>query len=337
DANGNYYFYKKYLANNQWTSFTNTTTYNFDDNDYVYDPNFAFGLAAGSQIVRIAQNKYTDRYDPPYGTVGDNVLRISRDINDPTKITQLYFFNAGAYAIEIPMERISLVVDTTDDSYSLYDGKISLRDALDYAAEGVLLPLDNSSTITFWDGLWERDEQGNIINEDITITLDDYFGALLIPVGASGKELTVNGRATDRDGTYYVDEGDNPDLSVRNIIVKRDEASTKDYSIFRTEETVDVEEQWNLTFRNLTMQNGKANAKDTENKGGALYVSGVTSILNLYNVLILDSSASYGGAIYNSASSGNAILHVLNSTMYGNTATNGAGIYNVGTTGSDVF
>ena len=142
---------------------------------------------------------------------------------------------------------------------------------------------------------------------------------MLIPVGASGKELTVNGRATDRDGTYYVDEGNDPDLSVRNIIVKRDEASTKDYSIFRTEETVDVEEQWNLTFRNLTMQNGKANAKDTGNKGGALYVSGVTSILNLYNVLILDSSASYGGAIYNSASSGNAILNVLNSTMYGNT------------------
>ena len=109
DANGNYYFYKKYLANNQWTSFTNATTYNFDDNDYVYDPNFAFGLAAGSQIVRIAQNKYTDRYDPPYGTVGDNVLRISRDINDPTKITQLYFFNAGAYAIEILWNELVLL------------------------------------------------------------------------------------------------------------------------------------------------------------------------------------------------------------------------------------
>ncbi|HON45768.1 MAG TPA: hypothetical protein PLR86_10535, partial [Planctomycetota bacterium] len=82
DGEGNYYFYKKYLDSKQWTSFTNETTYDFDDNDHVYDPNFSFGLPAGSQIIRFAQNEYTDQN---YGIIGDNVLRISRDINDPTK------------------------------------------------------------------------------------------------------------------------------------------------------------------------------------------------------------------------------------------------------------
>jgi len=344
DINGNYYFYKKYLDSKQWTSFTNGTTYNFDDNNHVYNPNFSFGLPAGSQIIRIAQNKYTKLYNPPYGTVGDNVLRISRDINDPTKITQLFFYNAGAYAIEKPVERISLVVNTLDDSFSLYDNEISLRDALDYAAEGVRLPLDNSSTITFWDELWERDEHGNIINEDITITLDDYYSALLISVAGSGKKITVNGRATDFEGTYYVDENSatNPkpaDLSVRNIIVKRPDNSTENYSIFRTEETLDVNEKWDLTFRNLTIQNGKANSKDTGNKGGAIYVSGEDiSTITLDNVTILNSSASsMGGAIYNAARSGKAVLHVLNSTIYGNTAGTGAGIYNEGWSDSDVF
>ena len=222
----------------------------------------------------------------------------------------------GAYEYQgapAPQETPSLVVSTTDDEFDLYDGEITLREAIYYSKSGI-----GDGTVTFDAAL-----------DSATITLAG--SALLIDhsmeIDASAlSSLTVN--ADNRSGVFYIT--DNVSLSHLTL--------TGGSAIFGGGIYND---SGTLTVTNCTLSGNSAD------QGGAIFTYGT---LTLLDSMVAGSSAIEGGGIYNylgtltvtnSTISGNSAtmdggglynnygtLTLTNSTISGNTAgEDGGGIH----------
>jgi predicted outer membrane repeat protein len=215
-------------------------------------------------------------------------------------------YDIGAKATAIP-DVPSLVVSNIIDFIHPFDGKISLREALNYAHE-LAENTPGIYTITFDDTLFEN---GNTI----TIQMRDIYEAFELGAVLAGSSLIVDGG-----------EG-------RNVIVKVPITYAEslelglDASTYRVFQTTDNTISWNLSFKNLTIQGGEVNGS-----GGTVFIQGVNSNVSLENVTVSDSHATgQGGGIYiASQNEGNVqtTLTIVNSIIENNTSVgNGGGLY----------
>ena len=169
-------------------------------------------------------------------------------------------YDIGAKATAIP-DVPSLVVSNIIDFIHPFDGKISLREALNYAHE-LAENTPGIYTITFDDTLFEN---GNTI----TIQMRDIYEAFELGAVLAGSSLIVDGG-----------EG-------RNVIVKVPITYAEslelglDASTYRVFQTTDNTISWNLSFKNLTIQGGEVNGS-----GGTVFIQGVNSNVSLENVTV---------------------------------------------------
>jgi len=294
--NNDFYYYN--MNTGRWTSLTNSTTYLFNENN-----TDNYGLTGGT-IIKQAHNAFVVNPDP--------------------RINSLYFFNVGSHALiqdathiyEVP----SIHVTTDDDIIDIYDGKISLREAIYYAANGVtstIAGLENTYTVTFDDDL-ANNENG----QTNTITLSDTYQEMRITKGLHDKQLSIN--ANYNDNGVPVGEG-------RRITIKVANVGETEYRIFQAGSSYDSHSIWKIDLQNLDIYGGSISAHsnyspwDQAGQGGILYIKGGTNTVNLnYVTMQSTKSTGSGAAIYSSASN-NGIITLTRSTIEKNDSQSGGG------------
>ncbi len=261
-------------------------------------------------------------------------------------------------------------VTTLADSSSQTDGKISLREALDYAGQNV----DGqtlSSTIRFSLGGTIELSKTLTINKDVTVDASDV-GGVVVDRGGKGQVLLLyGGKASDErsvslidltltggaanpsttDGTYQgagVKVGAFCNLTATNCaIVGNVSSAALGAGIYV--------QGGRLTLVDSTVSNNAAGG--AASAGGAIYVDG--GDLTLTRTTVANNSAAVGGGVYlksgsalldgalladNSATSGSGggfynfagYLDVENASFLANFSTNaGGGLYNVGIEGRE--
>ena len=263
----------------------------------------------------------------------------------------------GAYEYQGPpasgREAPSLVVSTTDDEFDLYDGDITLREAIYYSRSGI-----GDGTVTFDTALdgatitlagWELLISHSISIDasalsSLTVDADNRSRVFYIDDNVTLSGLTITG-GYDKDGGGIFNSGT---LTVTNTTLS-DNSTRDDGTMYLPSRTYDgggIYNSGSLTVTNTTLSGNSA----TEN-GGGIFNSGTLTVTN--STLAGNLASSSGGGIENSgtmtitnstlsnnsASSGGGIcnpypgtLTVTNSALLGNSANYGGGIYNGGWT-----
>ncbi len=269
------------------------------------------------------------QYTPAPGVLGDNTATITVSVSDGTTTLPDETINVDI------IEQASLLVSTTADVVSMFDGETSLREAIALANSQA-----GADTITFASGAGEAFEAGGVmrltdgttleLSRDITINGTVPNGSIVISGDVASNDTLVTGTFhTDIDQT--IAQGNHGD----NIRVFNITAGT-------------------ANLNSLTITGGRRGAT-TADDGGGILVGNASVTLNLTNSTVVGNSARFGAGVNNRgtttitdttisgnrASSGgggisnstNDMLTVTGSTITGNTAgTNGGGIVNYGTT-----
>ena len=268
-----------------WTSGENNLTYDASNPLFTNAESGDYTLAENSQAINKGNNQYvTTNVD----LVGN--ARISSGTVD-----------LGAYEFQFK-ETPSTVVTTADDVVDSYDGKISLREALDYAESGATITFDASlqgKTIALELGQLET-------NKTLTISASNLWDE-----SASAPGLTIDGQGASRilylNGDFevvingitftngYVDSADDDlwksggaifsygtTLSLNSCVISASKAYRGGGAFFYYSEA---------TLANCVVTN------NTANFGGAIHNESAT--LSLDNCTICDNEAKQGGAIYN--------------------------------------
>ena len=190
---------------------------------------------------------------------------------------------------DLPLEQLSLHVNTSLDVVDRYDQLTSLREAVTYAN---LKP--GADTINF-DSL--------LIGVPIQVTA----GEILIST-----ELTIEGLGPN---LLIIDAGDGPDgifgTGDGHRIFRIDDGNSTRVSGLQVE-------TFHVQINNLRLTGG-----DTPEQGGAILNR---DHLTLYNTKVFDNAASSGGAIFNDTN--NSVVNIVDSRFSGNSATFGGAIHN---------
>ncbi|MBQ8362566.1 MAG: hypothetical protein IJX36_01400, partial [Thermoguttaceae bacterium] len=201
----------------------------------------------------------------------------------------------GAYEVDASAETPSTVVTTLEDTFDPYDGQISLREAVKYAA--LATGTDEASrTVTFSPDLFVFDKAGTITLSNGEAIYEDPFGGTarqdLGAIVLSGSVVITSAYVDEFGETKYYDitiDG----RGETQLFVKTGEG--------------DVE------FRGFTFANGNASG-ETKN-GGAFELR--EGSLSLVDSVVANSYASKdGGAVYQSG----GVFFAVNTAFYGNEA-----------------
>ncbi|HPM83052.1 MAG TPA: right-handed parallel beta-helix repeat-containing protein, partial [Candidatus Anammoximicrobium sp.] len=254
---------------------------------------------------------------------GDKSERIPWDL-DPDGHARVVgsSVDCGAFEFqgEVPpgKEPPSVVVTTASDAFDLYDGHISLREAIYYAGIGSL-----GMTVTFDRALDGQTVTlgGNMLWLDKPLTIDaSALSSLTVNADAKSRvfrttangvvldSLTITGGRADYGGAIY----SSASLTIKNSRLSGNAATGGGGGIYNASGT-------------LVVMNSTLSGNTASGSGGAIYGSGT---LTVTNSTLSGNSANSGGGVY--AASGT--LSMADTTVSGNTAAgSGGGIYASGT------
>ena len=315
EKDGDYYFYNRF--DRAWQSFTTDTTY---DNVRVdKDPvNYGFydnpnDPTTYGTIYNYAQNTKVNYADPKDL---DNVSRVAvYDINNNYLYGSDICFNIGSHGLDGTYEEslhVTKVDDNTDnyadDIINIWDGEITLREALIYAGHGTLSTqtgFEDTATITFDDSLFT--------NGVPTITTYKFYGQMEID------EIPVYEDPTTGEQTQAltITAGKDANDEQRTVTVQR--TDNRDYRLFTTDTIYDADSDWDITINGLTMQGGK-----TAEQGGALYVQGNVIDLTLDQTTIQNNTGL--SAVYLESATDTTVT-LTNAGI--NNTTSGDGLHNI--------
>ncbi len=223
----------------------------------------------------------------------------------------------GAYEYQAdPMagrETPSAVVTTLLDAVDLYDGAISLREALFYrGTEAISGPITFDATL---DG-------GTITLAGTSLTVDQSVRVDASSLGS----LTIDAGSRSRVITTWAD-----DVELVGLTVTGGSAGgIKNYGgLTITDSTISGNSNGGGITNDhgtLTLTNSTISGNSTETVGGGIYdYSGTVTVTN--STVSGNSALTFGGGIY----SRYGTVTVTNSTISGNSASDGGGIFNNGT------
>ena len=270
-------------------------------NASVYAPEFAnfdetadwtewnLRLGASSQALDAASSEYAFYLDFNGAKVALKV-----DFNGSSRETGTAV-DMGAYEVDASSETPSTVVTTLEDTFDPYDGQISLREAVKYAASATGTD-EASRTVTFSPDLFVFDKSGTITLSNGEAIYEDPFGGTarqdLGAIVLSGSVVITSAYVDEFGETKYYDitiDGRNE----TQLFVKTGEG--------------DVE------FRGFTFTNGKATG---ENKNGGAFELREGSLSLVDSVVSNSYAAKDGGAVYQSG----GVFFAVNTVFYGNEA-----------------
>ena len=270
-------------------------------NASVYAPDFAnfdetadwtewnLRLGAGSAALDAASSEYAFYFDFNGAKVALKV-----DFNGSSRETGTAV-DMGAYEVDASSETPSTVVTTLDDTFDPYDGQISLREAIKYAATAGGTD-EASRTVTFSPDLFVFDKSGTITLSNGEAIYEDPFGGTarqdLGAIVLSGSVVITSEYVDEFGETKYYDitiDGRNE----TQLFVKTGEG--------------DVE------FRGFTFTNGKATG---ENKNGGAFELREGSLSLVDSVVANNYAAKDGGAVYQNG----GVFFAVNTVFYGNEA-----------------
>ena len=231
--------------------------------------------------------------------MGNNAFVPAEVVTDRDGNARIYGsrVDIGAYEFQdappTGRETPQTVVTTTDDVFDLYDGEISLREAVWHAGAG--------DQVTFDAAL----DGGEIVLDDVSIWLDHS-----VIVDASGLEsLEIN---ADGKSRAFAISGEEVELIGLTITGGKAALGGGIYN------------SGTLTLTASTVSGNSANDLSV-NRGGGIYNSGTLTVINS---TISSNLTETGGGIFND----NGMVTVIGSVISGNSASDLAGgIYNGGT------
>ena len=247
-------------------------------------------LGAGSFALDAASSEYAFYLDFNGAKVALKV-----DFNGSTRETGTAV-DMGAYEVDARAETASTVVTTLEDTFDPYDGQISLREAVKYAA--LATGTDEAGrTVTFSPDLFVFDKSGTIYLSNGEAIYEDPFGGTarqdLGAIVLSGSVVITSAYVDEFGETKYYDitiDGRNE----TQLFVKTGEG--------------DVE------FRGFTFTNGKAT---DENKNGGAFELREGSLSLVDSVVANNYAARDGGAVYQT---GDSVFFAVNTVFHGNEA-----------------
>ncbi|MBP3557709.1 MAG: caspase family protein [Thermoguttaceae bacterium] len=283
-------------------SMIETTVESLDaTNASVYAPDFAnfdetadwtewnLRLGAGSSALDAASSEYAFYLDFNGAKVALKV-----DFNGSSRETGTAV-DMGAYEVDANSETPSTVVTTLDDTFDPYDGQISLREAIKYAATATGTD-EASRTVTFSPDLFVFDKAGTITLSNGEAIYEDPFGGTarqdLGAIVLSGSVVVTSEYVDEFGETKYYDitiDGRNE----TQLFVKTGEG--------------DVE------FRGFTFTNGKATG---ENQNGGAFELREGSLSLVDSVVANNYASKDGGAVYQNG----GVFFAVNTVFYGNEA-----------------
>ena len=213
-------------------------------------------------------------------------------------------------------ESASLTVDTAEDVFDLYDGRVSLREAIYYAGTGSLgrtITFDSAmddTTITL-DGASLRVDRSLTVDASMltSLTVDAAPKSrvfLVIPGGEDAvelKHLTITGgSAIDGGGIYSCGT-----LAVTDCTLLENVAGNNGGGIYNDSDST------------LTVTNGTLSRNVAGNNGGGIH--NLDGTLTMTSSLLLGNVAKHGGGVRNYGGT----LSVANSVFSGNSAENRGG------------
>ncbi|MBR4833393.1 MAG: caspase family protein [Thermoguttaceae bacterium] len=270
-------------------------------NASVYAPDFAnfdetadwtewnLRLGAGSPALDAASSEYAFYLD-----FNGVKVALKVDFNGSSRETG-NAVDMGAYEVDASAETASTVVTTLEDTFDPYDGQISLREAIKYAATATGTD-EASRTVTFSPDLFVFDKAGTIALSNGEAIYEDPFGGTarqdLGAIVLSGSVVITSAYVDEFGETKYYDitiDGRNE----TQLFVKTGEG--------------DVE------FRGFTFTNGKATG---ENKNGGAFELREGSLSLVDSVVANNYAAKDGGAVYQNG----GVFFAVNTVFYGNEA-----------------
>ncbi|MBQ7814924.1 MAG: hypothetical protein IJ387_10590, partial [Thermoguttaceae bacterium] len=264
----------------------------------VFDADGKLANADALDLSLVYDSIAVDAGDVVYAKDATGKTNLEKDFAGDARVATTKV-DMGAY--EFQFETPSNVVTTDLDVVDITDGKISLREALEYAAQ-----LDKS-TVEFAAGL-------GVINLNSTLDIDKSIVIDASNVG--GVWLEAKG-FVDAASAVAVHEG--ATVALVSLTITNSSANAQDW-LREDNDRPDYAggAVWNageLTLRDATITGNVAAY------GGGLYNLGV---MRVYDSTIANNVALYYGGIYNRGE-----LYVENSTIAGNQATyNGGGVGN---------
>ena len=249
------------------------------------------------KIVILNEDQWIVVDDPAITVEAIDVIELTTDqLGNIRQDNGEYIIGAVNSSFELPIEMASLTVSTSEDIWDISDNRISLREAIAYAALGVSDSSGNK-IITF---------DNNIFSTYSTITLDSAYGMLQIANGvfSNANPLIIDGsignnRTVTFDGgsvSQILRIGQTNTLYLNNLTFQNGSASNGG-AIYTTGDSLVVN---NSTFINNCAQNG-----------GSIYNE--EGALTIINSTFTKNTAQVGGALYNKGS-----LTILNTILVGN-------------------
>ena len=323
-------------AYNTLSSFTDWTE---SDGCLVYDPllplfhvgnGFCF-LAENSQAINKGNNGYISGYETDV-TGNPRIVRGTVDLG-------AYEYREGVH-YETPSTTVTTSLDIADP----YDGKISLREAIYYAASGDTITFDSSlagQTITL-SCIELKIDKGITIDASsiggMTIDADGKSRVFNVTGGTDDEPveligLTITGGRTYGDGGGIYNSGT---LTLTNSTVSGNTASSSYYSYYYSYGG-GIYNGGTLTLTNSTVSGNTASSSYYYSYGGGIFNGGTLTLTNSTvtgNTASSSSyyySSSYGGGISNNW----GISYFYNTIIAQNNAKEGTDLYyNVDESGS---
>ena len=193
-------------------------------------------------------------------------------------------------------EALSTTVTTSNDTTNLFDGVVSLREAIDYGTQ-----LTGNQTITFAQGIYTSNATTITLTQGV-LSVNDINGTLSIqgPAPSSANKLVISGNNTS--GIFSLATP----TSISNLTLSGGNA-TNGGAIYTNA---------NTSLPSLTIKD------NTATSGGGVYNAG--GLLTIINSTFANNTGTYGGGINNFGGS----LAVNQTTIAFNAGTNGGGIRN---------
>jgi parallel beta-helix repeat protein len=207
---------------------------------------------------------------------------------------------AGSFFLTT-IEAPSLVVNTTSDTVSAYDGVTSLREALTYAES-----LSGNNTVTFASAVFGSTPRMIALTAPLDLTKSTGVTGSVTVQGPGAERLTISGRNAVR--VFSLGSGGTATLAALTVAAGKASLGSG------------LDNQGTVTLNNCILKASSASA------GGALANDHGTATLN--SCTISGNTGSTGGGLYNDGGT----LTLTDCTVSGNSATNGGGLYNLGGT-----
>ncbi len=195
----------------------------------------------------------------------------------------------GAYEYQVEIETPSTVVTTALDVVDMYDGEISLREAVFYA--------DDGAAVTFGDAL----AGGRIVLNGSALDIAKSVGIDASSIGG----ITIDAGGKSRVFSITVKSPDSP-VTLTGLTMTGGSAGDGG-AIYNT--------------GSLSLKRCAVTGNTASHYGGGIYNAGALSVTNS-EISANSANASVGGGIFTSGT-----LTIVGSTVSGNTAKNGGGIY----------